>query len=121
MSNASGRFEVYVTPFPEGDRRWQVSIDGGRFPRWRRDGGEIVFVDDGVLLGASFRSAPALEIGAPERLISSLQRPVSFYGFGQSHYDTMPGGGFVAMAFTVDPRQGALLAQNWVGLLEEAR
>ncbi len=28
-STISGRLEVYVRPFPEGDGRWQVSVNGG--------------------------------------------------------------------------------------------
>jgi eukaryotic-like serine/threonine-protein kinase len=35
------REEVYVTSFPEGNGRWQISREGGTFPVWRRDGKEI--------------------------------------------------------------------------------
>ena len=34
QSNTSGRWEIYVRPFPEGDGRSQVSVDGGVNPRW---------------------------------------------------------------------------------------
>ena len=37
-SDESGNDEVYVTTFPEPARRWQVSTNGGTFPRWSRDG-----------------------------------------------------------------------------------
>ena len=43
VSDESGSNEVYVTTFPEPARRWQVSTDGGSFPRWRGDGGELFF------------------------------------------------------------------------------
>ena len=36
--------EVYVTSFPEGNGRWQISGEGGTFPVWRRDGREIYFL-----------------------------------------------------------------------------
>jgi Tol biopolymer transport system component len=42
-SDESGRFEVYITPFPGPGRKWQVSSSGGLAPRWRGDGGEIYF------------------------------------------------------------------------------
>jgi Tol biopolymer transport system component len=42
-SNESGRYEVYVTPFPGPGRRWQVSSDGGLFPQWRADGREVLY------------------------------------------------------------------------------
>ena len=34
--NDSGRWEVYVTSFPSGGRKWQISNDGD-WPRWSRD------------------------------------------------------------------------------------
>jgi Tol biopolymer transport system component len=40
----SGRNEVYVTAFPSGSGRWQVSQDGGGFPVWRADGRELFFM-----------------------------------------------------------------------------
>ncbi len=38
------REEVYVTSFPEGNGRWQISREGGTFPVWRRDGKEIYYI-----------------------------------------------------------------------------
>jgi len=43
FSDESGRFEVYVTPFPNAGRRWQASTDSGVFPFWREDGRELVY------------------------------------------------------------------------------
>lgn len=40
----SGRNEIYVTAFPSGSGRWQVSQDGGIFPVWRADGRELFFI-----------------------------------------------------------------------------
>jgi Tol biopolymer transport system component len=40
-STESGREEVYVTHFPSGEGRWQVSQNGGTFPAWRGDSKEI--------------------------------------------------------------------------------
>ncbi len=42
-SNESGRAEVYVTPFPGPGRKWQVSVQGGAYPSWRRGGKEILY------------------------------------------------------------------------------
>jgi WD40-like Beta Propeller Repeat len=44
QSNFSGRFEIYVQPFPGPGRKWQVSTAGGTFPRWRADGKELFFI-----------------------------------------------------------------------------
>ena len=43
-STETGRNEVYIKPFPDGPNKWQVSVDGGQWPRWRRDGKELFFV-----------------------------------------------------------------------------
>jgi eukaryotic-like serine/threonine-protein kinase len=42
-SNESGRYEIYVQPWPDGGRRWQVSTDGGALPRWSPRGDEVFF------------------------------------------------------------------------------
>jgi eukaryotic-like serine/threonine-protein kinase len=42
QSDESGRFEVYVRPYPAVDKgRWQISTDGGTSPRWNPDGREL--------------------------------------------------------------------------------
>ncbi len=42
-STESGREEVYVTSFPGGNGRWQISQNGGTSPAWRADGKELYF------------------------------------------------------------------------------
>jgi Tol biopolymer transport system component len=43
-SDESGRPEIYVSPFPGGGTKWQVSPSGGTSPRWRRDGKELFYL-----------------------------------------------------------------------------
>ena len=42
-SDVSGRFEVYVQPFPGPGPRQQVSLDGAASPLWSRDGKRLFF------------------------------------------------------------------------------
>jgi len=42
-SNESGRFEVYVRPFPEPGGRWQVSTEGGLSSMWSRTRPELFY------------------------------------------------------------------------------
>jgi serine/threonine-protein kinase len=43
-SNESGRYEVYVRPFPDVNAgRWQISRDGGNEPLWSHTGRELLF------------------------------------------------------------------------------
>jgi serine/threonine protein kinase len=118
----SGRSEVYVATFPEGDRRWRVSVEGGRFPRWGADGREIFFVGDRSLMVASFVSEAdatgEVAIGAPELLVAAHESPLSFEEFGAAAYDVAPNGEIVALQRNVDGRS-ALLIQNWPRLLKE--
>jgi len=120
-SDSSGRFEIYVTKYPEGDRRWSVSTDGGRFPRWSADGGEIYYVAGGNLMTAPFRGQNGVEIGAPTRLLASHDGPFLFSGFGQAMYDVTPGGGFVVNRIETDNDRSAILVQNWPRLFENTR
>ncbi len=43
-SEQSGRWEVYVQALSGGSGRWQVSTEGGQWPRWRGDGKELFFL-----------------------------------------------------------------------------
>jgi Tol biopolymer transport system component len=45
QTNESGRREIYITAFPAGGAKWQVSTNGGTAARWRRDGKELFFLD----------------------------------------------------------------------------
>ena len=46
QSNESGRYEVYVRPFPKVDEgRWQASSGGGTRPVWARNGRELFYLD----------------------------------------------------------------------------
>ena len=42
-SNESGRFEVYVRPFPGPGGKWQISTGGGLHPIWSRNGRELFY------------------------------------------------------------------------------
>ena len=53
-SNESGKYEVYVVPFPEISGKWQISTSGGTYPRWSHNGAEIFYVaPDNKLMAAA--------------------------------------------------------------------
>jgi Tol biopolymer transport system component len=74
-SNETGRFEVYVMPFPGPGGQQQISTEGGDFPRWRRDGKELVYLAaDGKLMavnvttdGARVTKGTATPLFSPRR------------------------------------------------------
>ena len=54
VSNESGRFEVYVTPFANpGTAKWAISRAGGSAPRWSHRGDELFYLDSRAHLVAT--------------------------------------------------------------------
>ena len=74
-SNETGRYEIWVQPFPATGTRWQVSLDGGSFPRWQHDGSELFFIHpDNTLMAVPIRAgseANAFDYQAPEALFAT--------------------------------------------------
>ena len=64
-SDESGRWEVYVVPFPNvRGGSWQVSLAGGRSPRWARSGRELFFTDlDGGLVAVPVTNGASPSFG----------------------------------------------------------
>jgi serine/threonine protein kinase len=67
-SEETGREDVFATSFPEADRKWQVSVDGGFWPMWA--GPKIFYVSlEGILQSVSVRAeGSSLLFDAPEPL-----------------------------------------------------
>ena len=54
QSNTTGRFEIYIRAFPDGDKSIQVSTDGGIEPKWSPVGNELHYRDlKGMLMAAT--------------------------------------------------------------------
>jgi serine/threonine protein kinase len=75
-SNETGSSEIYVSPFPSVNGKWQVSRTGGQEPRWRRDGKELFFVSlDGKMMAAPVSLGATFEAGSPVELFQTHRRP----------------------------------------------
>ena len=71
-SNESGRDEVYVQPFPATGGKTQISINGGRHPRWRGDGSELFYLTlDGRLMAVEVRADRTFEPGVSVALFET--------------------------------------------------
>jgi Tol biopolymer transport system component len=64
QSLQTGRNEIYVTPFPGGGARWQVSGSGGTQARWSPDGRALYFVsgDDDLTIATVDGSGTRFEV-----------------------------------------------------------
>lgn len=67
-SNESGRFEVYVAPYPGPGGRSQVSTSGGSNPVWSPEGRELFFQSGNKLMAAAIATTPELRAGVPRVL-----------------------------------------------------
>ena len=72
LSNESGRYEVYVCPFPNtNDGRWLVSIAGGSEPVWAHSGTEIFYKENENLMSVKVLPGPMFVIGERRALFST--------------------------------------------------
>ena len=88
VSDESGRSEIYVRSFPDGESKWQVSTEGGDQPTWRADGKELFYIsDDRRLLSVSVDGRDGLAIGTPQELFK-----LTWARAGGSEYEPAPDG-----------------------------
>ena len=73
-SDETGRYEVYVRPFPNvDDNKFQVSSQGGYWPRWNSDGTELFFLTQGLemsIWAVSVETESDFEYGIPSILFA---------------------------------------------------
>lgn len=82
-SNETGKWEVYVTSFPDAHGKWQISKGGGEQPRWRGDGKEVFYLSsDYKMMAASVTTGSNFDAGTPVNLFQATPRPpVLVYDF----------------------------------------
>jgi Tol biopolymer transport system component len=87
-SNETGRYEVWIEPFPQTGRRYQLTRDGGSHPMWMPDGQALYFDRDHQL----FR----LGVNTKDMTSTIEPTPLPIKGFAQAEYrrqfDLMPDG-----------------------------
>ena len=106
-SDESGGYEVYLQPFPDLDRKWQVSTDGGSMPRWEPHGRELFYRSEPGLLkvmSVAIRPGP-VPVDAPRLLFEGR------YG----DYTVAPDGRFIMgkLGSPRPPITEITLVQNW--------
>jgi serine/threonine-protein kinase len=89
QSDESGRFEIYVRPYPDLETsRVQVSTDGGASPRWNPNGRELFYHDNAGLMTVAVSTERDFTHGAPARLFA---RPPTVGRLGPD-FDVSPDG-----------------------------
>ena len=93
-SDESGKVEIFLRPFPDvGARREKISLDGGRYPRWGRQGsGELFYVSlDGAMMAASVQLSPSLELGRVTKLFDWVRPPTFGAGIRMTSHRSTDG------------------------------
>ena len=111
-SDATGRFEVYVAPFPGMSSTRLVSASGGNEPRWAHSGKELFFKSGGTLMAVDVMPGAAFTPGTPHALFS-----LSGYRSARNRqqYDVAPDDRRFLMIrdFNDDSGQELVYVENW--------
>ena len=108
-SDAPGRSEVYVTPFPNGGAKFQLSANGGRSPVWSRDGRELFYRDiKGMLIATAISTGAANPIGASRPLFDASRY---YFDYNARSFDVSGDGRFL---FVTPPKRADInVVLNW--------
>jgi Tol biopolymer transport system component len=90
LSDATGRFELYLMPFQARHPRWQLSREGAREAVWSRDGRELFYRNGTSMLSVSMPNGGTLPPGRPKILFERDYFQTG--GPGIVNYDVAPDG-----------------------------
>ncbi len=112
VSDESGRYQVYVQPFPGPGGKWQISTAGGSQPVWRRDGKELFFIapDYKLMAVEVVTGGTAFAAGTPRALFQTRAATLVVRA-----YDVSPDGQrFLINSLIGDPTSSPItLVLNW--------
>jgi len=112
VTDDSGQPEVYVRSFPQMGAARRVSINGGLWPRWARDGRELYFTERGRLMAVTVRTSGDFEAGIP----AVLFQPSA----GLVDYDVAADGRFLVNLGKAGFNATRLnVVMNWESVLKE--
>jgi hypothetical protein len=110
-STESGAMELYVRPFSDPGRRWQVTDSGGRDPVWTSGGKEIVFRKGRRILSVAVETEPDFHASAPQIL---FEGPFELETGGFRNFDvTRDGQRFIMVLSEDEPLDRPVFVVNW--------
>jgi len=123
VSDETGRDEVYITTFPNATTRWQVSTEGGEWPRWRSDGREMYYTNHGHITAVSIQVGTGLTLGTPHELFTAPS--MNWTERWSDGFDvTADGERFIVVAplhGESDTAPSIVVVQNWFEEFSKAR
>jgi serine/threonine-protein kinase len=115
-SDETGRFEVFVTPFPGPAPKRQLTTEGATEPVWSPRGNEIYYRSGDRLMVIPVTTTPSLAVGPARRLFEGRFARGSA---GLPEYDVGADGRFLMMRPMGDaPELELRIVFNWLAELE---
>ena len=121
-SNETGSWEIYVSPFPSANGKWQVSSAGGQEPRWRQDGKELFYLSaEGKMMALAVTPGASFKAGSPVALFQTTHRRQPVSAQDRFSYDVSGDGQRFLINTKVDEASAAPLSVllNWASELEK--
>jgi serine/threonine-protein kinase len=111
VSDESGRFEVYLQPYPGPGGKWLISTEGGTEPVWNPNGRELFYRIGDKMMAVEITMQPGFSAGKPKVLFEGkyLPTPITF-----SNYDVSPDGRHFLMLKPSDQEAAASTQINVV-------
>jgi serine/threonine-protein kinase len=115
QSNESGRFEIYVQPFPGGGPPAKASDGGGNEPMWARSGRTLFYRTPEGIVSVGVTTGAAFSIGERKLVLPGpyLTDP------SHQNYDVSPDGTQFLVLKQADANAKPLLVHNWGQELRE--
>ena len=104
VSDESGRFEVYVQPYPGPGGKWQISTEGGTEPAWNPNGRELFYRTGDKMMAVDIATQPTVTVGKSRMLFAGqyAPTPITF-----PNYDVSPDGQRFLMLKPTEQAQAA--------------
>ena len=117
VSNETGRYEVYVQPYPGPGGKWPISTDGGTEPAWSPDGKELFYRRGEEMMAVPVQTTPEFTAGAARVLFEGPYETVG----GARNYDVAPDGRHFVMVRpdAADPPQRFHVIAGWYAELRD--
>jgi serine/threonine protein kinase len=89
ISDESGRYEIYVKPYPGPGGKWQISTEGGTEPTWNTNGRELFYRSGDKMMAVDIATQTDFVAGKPRVLFERRYVPTPGTN---SNYDVSPDG-----------------------------
>jgi Tol biopolymer transport system component len=117
-ANETGRYEVYVQPFPPTGARWQVTTSGGAGPQWTADGKRLFFqTPDLFVTAVDVRAGAAFETGPARKMFKLSEIPYPREG-GAGFFEIGPAGSILWQSPTTSGATPLMILTDWMAAMK---